>query len=207
MRARASPGAPASARAALLPARALTRGSIRRRRRDANDTNRQVGKLAAPVGLLPFEHYSVPYCRPKEDIEAVPASLGELLTGDKLHSSAYSKIDMLRNRTCVELCTVEDFDRRVRADDSGADGSFKLFERLVRENYRVQMRMDNMPAIELRYDPLHNVTYMGLPGFPMGFVVNAKGGGDAVYVNNHIGAPARARRLARPRSRPARGGI
>ena len=41
MRARASPGAPASARTALLTARALTRGSIRRRR-DANDTKRQV---------------------------------------------------------------------------------------------------------------------------------------------------------------------
>ena len=157
-----------------------------------------MGKLAAPVGLLPFEHYSVPYCRPKEDIEAVPASLGELLTGDKLHSSAYTQVDMLQNRTCVDLCTVNDFSRTEAGKDDPNGGSYKLFERLVRENYRVQMRMDNMPAIELRYDPINNLTYMGLPGFPMGFVVKTPDERDVIYVNNHIG-PFRLARHVRVR--------
>ena len=105
----------------------------------------------------------------------VAANMGELLAGDKLHSSAYTGVRLMLNETCSSLCTVQDFETR--------GSEFKLFERLVRDGYRVQMRLDNMPAVELRYDTETASTYMGLPGYPMGFVVD---GVEDVFVNNHI---------------------
>ena len=135
---------------------------------------------------MPYEHYTVPYCRPKDDILEIPANIGEILSGDKLHSSAYS-IDFMVNKTCVPLCTVQSFDN----DNLNGEGSFELFSNLLRDNYRVQMRIDNMPGIELRYDHFNNVTFMGMPGYPMGFVINTDedsehNGSEKLFINNHL---------------------
>jgi hypothetical protein len=47
----------------------------------------KVNKLMS-VKNLPYEHYSLPYCRP-EKIVSSAENLGEVLRGDRIENSAY----------------------------------------------------------------------------------------------------------------------
>ena len=57
----------------------------------------KVNKLSSTKTQLPYEYYSLPYCRP-EKIESIAENLGEVLRGDRIVNSLYQ----------VRLLSVED---------------------------------------------------------------------------------------------------
>jgi len=142
----------------------------------------KVGKLSSTATHLPYEYYDGPFCRP-EKVISPRANLGEVLTGDILHTSGY-ELKMMVNETCKELCTVPKFEKHQ---------GFDLFKKLVSDGkYRMNMRMDNMPAVALVEVPfsagtdlstadLYAKKYVGLLGALIGYERDGK-----YFVNNHI---------------------
>lgn len=50
--------------------------------------NLKVNKLSSVKTQLPYEYYSLPYCRP-EKITPFAENLGEVLRGDRIENSLY----------------------------------------------------------------------------------------------------------------------
>ena len=48
----------------------------------------KVNKLTSVHTQLPYEYYSLPYCRP-DKIESSAENLGEVLRGDRIETSPY----------------------------------------------------------------------------------------------------------------------
>ena len=54
---------------------------------------------------LPYDYYSLKYCRPIEGIKPYAENLGEFLSGDRIENSPYD-INMLQEEYCKVLCQV-----------------------------------------------------------------------------------------------------
>ena len=52
----------------------------------------KVNKLSSTKTQLPYEYYSIPYCRP-EKIVSSAENLGEVLRGDRIENSPYEVSD------------------------------------------------------------------------------------------------------------------
>ena len=62
----------------------------------------QVNKLTSTKTQLPYEWYSLPFCRP-EEILSKAENLGEVMRGDKIENSLY-EIKMNMEESCKVLC-------------------------------------------------------------------------------------------------------
>lgn len=51
-----------------------------------------VSKLTSTKTQIPYEYYSLPFCRP--NIHAVQENIGQVLSGDRIENSVY-KVDLL----------------------------------------------------------------------------------------------------------------
>ena len=49
----------------------------------------KVNKLSSVHTQLPYNYYSLKYCRPKEGIKDYSENLGEFLSGDRIENSPY----------------------------------------------------------------------------------------------------------------------
>jgi hypothetical protein len=86
------------------------------------------------VRRLPYEYYSLPFCKP-EGAETVAENLGEVLRGDKIMNSLY-ELKMGVEESCKVLC------RKALTQEEAT-----LFSQRVEEDYRVtDMIVDNLPA-------------------------------------------------------------
>merc|ERR1719263_2486097 len=64
----------------------------------------KVNKLTSVKTQLPYNYYTLPYCRPSQITESVE-NLGEILTGDLIENSPF-EIRMLEQSECKVLCKV-----------------------------------------------------------------------------------------------------
>lgn len=130
----------------------------------------KVNKLNS-VKNLPYEYYSLPYCRP-EKVKSKTENLGELLRGDRIENSPYES-NFRGNIYCAVLCRKEKLTK----------AQANLLKSRINDDYRVNMILDNLPIgmIRLRDDKGKQVkTYER--GFPVGF----KDDNGKVYLNNHL---------------------
>ncbi|KAJ1636666.1 hypothetical protein T492DRAFT_901541 [Pavlovales sp. CCMP2436] len=88
-----------------------------------------VNKLTSTVTQLPYDYYSLPFCKPKKVMNAVE-NLGEVLHGSVIHNSPYDIFFGTSN-----------FKVEMDQDNNGVK-----FAKKVKEDYRVQLIMDNLPA-------------------------------------------------------------
>ena len=58
-----------------------------------------MNKLTSIKTQLPYEYYSIPYCRP-ETIKSSAENLGEVLRGDRIENSPYEVLCALPLRCC-----------------------------------------------------------------------------------------------------------
>eukprot|EP00448_Togula_jolla_P019785 CAMPEP_0170577648 /NCGR_PEP_ID=MMETSP0224-20130122/5042_1 /TAXON_ID=285029 /ORGANISM="Togula jolla, Strain CCCM 725" /LENGTH=625 /DNA_ID=CAMNT_0010900579 /DNA_START=124 /DNA_END=2001 /DNA_ORIENTATION=- len=130
----------------------------------------KVNKLTSVKTQLPYSYYTLPVCTgPNSEISS--KSLGEILTGDEIKSSAY-KIRMKEDVTCKRLCTVPLKEKEK-----------ETLRRMVDEDYWVNWIVDNLPAstnftrvIDGKDTPVTMV------GFPVGSYHK-----DGTYsLNNHV---------------------
>jgi transmembrane 9 superfamily protein 2/4 len=87
----------------------------------------KVNKLSSVRNVLPYEYYSLPYCRP-EKIEQSAENLGEVLRGDRIENSLY-QIQMRVDEQCKVLCRITAL----------TTAQAKAFRTKVDDDYRVNM--------------------------------------------------------------------
>eukprot|EP01060_Flectonema_neradi_P001331 TRINITY_DN10783_c0_g1_i2.p1 TRINITY_DN10783_c0_g1~~TRINITY_DN10783_c0_g1_i2.p1 ORF type:complete len:670 (+),score=67.67 TRINITY_DN10783_c0_g1_i2:51-2012(+) len=97
-----------------------------------------VNSLTSVDAIIPFEHYSLQYCRSSKKNKA-NVNLGMMLKGDILESSLY-EFNVLKNESC-----------KVLTCESGEDvlsvKAIKKFNEFIRRGYRSNMVLDNLPLI------------------------------------------------------------
>jgi transmembrane 9 superfamily protein 2/4 len=129
--------------------------------------------------LIPYDYYyeSFHFCRPEDGVKSQSESLGSILFGDRLYSSAfevsfcsYSQLNMLVNSTCKVLC---------QTSVPGADAAF-MNER-IRDKYVFNWMVDGLPASQ------KSQSQTATPGFRMGQrVLNSDEKDDiSLLLNNH----------------------
>merc|ERR1740138_1175156 len=137
----------------------------------------KVNKLTSTKTQLPYDFYTLPFCKPETVTNAVE-NLGEVLHGSVITNSAY-EIYMGKSDFKV-LCRME-----LTKKTAGL-----LAQRIV-EDYRVHLIMDNLPAATkmIRELPDGKTITMYDRGYPLGFVGSAERPGSTAgtpYLYNHL---------------------
>merc|ERR1719217_1753786 len=137
----------------------------------------KVNKLTSTMTQLPYDYYRLPFCKPPE-IKYFAENLGEVLHGSMIQNSAYELYAQKSDFKVLCKVTLKQKESRV-------------FAKRIKEDYRVQMIMDNLPAAtrmisELpdgktvtMYDRGYRLGFMGAKEFP-GTVPKTP------YLNNHL---------------------
>lgn len=163
-----------------------------------------VQKLVSLKTQLPFNFYSLPFCRP-EKIQRDPENLGELLVGDRIQNSLY-QLPVLERVNCS---VVGDYMDPSDVDTSKCDrytkADIKQFRSKVAEEYLVQMIVDNLPVAhatartsrmdcgqlpqleQQNWDNPDDPQYFRI-GFPLGCIIEPtnKKAENKYLVNNHL---------------------
>ena len=127
----------------------------------------KVNKLSSVHTQLPYDYYSLPFCRPEEGIKPYTENLGEFLRGDRIENSAYD-ISMLKDEYCRVLCQID-----VSAKDNTD------FTQAIKRQYHHNWIVDNLPAASIM-DSEQFVTTQYV-GFPVGYAE-----GNNFYIYNHV---------------------
>uniref|UniRef100_A0A8C5Q0B2 Transmembrane 9 superfamily member n=1 Tax=Leptobrachium leishanense TaxID=445787 RepID=A0A8C5Q0B2_9ANUR len=138
-------------------------------------------KLTSSRTQLPYEYYSLPFCKPK-DVTYKAENLGEVLRGDRIVNTLF-KVQMNSNKKCEILCATPSKPTVLSVDES------KLMAERIREEYYVHLIADNLP-VATRLDLYLNrdeddkkkerdVTFEH--GYRLGFADNNK-----YYLHNHL---------------------
>ncbi|KAF3628735.1 Transmembrane 9 superfamily member 11 [Capsicum annuum] len=127
----------------------------------------KVNSLTSIDTELPYEYYSLPFCKPLEGVKDSAENLGELLMGDRIENSPY-RFKMHVNESELFLCQTN----ALSADES------KILKERIDEMYQVNLNLDNLPAI--RYMNKDGF-FLRWTGYPVGIKVK-----DVYYVFNHL---------------------
>jgi transmembrane 9 superfamily protein 2/4 len=156
----------------------------------------EVIKLDSIRSPVDFEYYHLPFCTPgaeaeqqgirmtraekKLKIKQMEQNLGEMLEGEEKQQSPYD-ISMLMSEQCKLLC-------RQRYNKA----ELEMFQEKIKEQYRVQMLLDDLPVATRRIVNRASGTSDGMEedfmlttGYPIG-VERAVGGSSMMYLYNHI---------------------
>eukprot|EP00216_Chloropicon_sp_CCMP2111_P001920 CAMPEP_0198242754 /NCGR_PEP_ID=MMETSP1446-20131203/20293_1 /TAXON_ID=1461542 ORGANISM="Unidentified sp, Strain CCMP2111" /NCGR_SAMPLE_ID=MMETSP1446 /ASSEMBLY_ACC=CAM_ASM_001112 /LENGTH=673 /DNA_ID=CAMNT_0043926341 /DNA_START=230 /DNA_END=2251 /DNA_ORIENTATION=+ len=143
----------------------------------------RVGRVASAKTHIPFDYYDLPLCPYDLPLAGssrkdAPANLGEILSADRFHDAPF-QLKALMNETCVPVCTLSSSNKQVLSS-------------LIRDEYLVRIRIDNMPGMYLETRPLvrgvsldTEVTYETPRdnGYPLGRYNNQE---RRFEFNNHI---------------------
>jgi len=152
-------------------------GVAPREYQDNEKVDVKVNKLTSTVTQLPYDYYNLAFCKPPVLVNSVE-NLGEVLHGSMIQNSAY---ELFAHKSDFKVLCKKD----LTANEA------KTFAQRIKEDYRVQMIMDNLPAAtrmisELpdgrtvtMYDRGYRLGFMGAKEFP-GTVPKTP------YVNNHL---------------------
>ena len=137
----------------------------------------KVNKLSSTKTQLPYDYYTLPFCKP-DTVHNSVENLGEVLHGSVIQNSAY-EVRMGRSDFKV-LCRIE-----------LTKASAALLAKRIKEDYRVHLIMDNLPAATkmIREMPNGNTITMYDRGYPLGFVGSAERPGTTPgtpYMYNHL---------------------
>jgi len=129
----------------------------------------RVNRLDSVRTQLPFDYYSLPFCKP-ETIRTQGEKMGEILRGDRIETSLYD-VKMHEEASCKILCHAE-YSKEEMAQ----------FAEKIRDEYRAHWVVDNLPAAyrlnlySMDPDAPLEQQYAYERGFLIGFV-----GGDLTY--------------------------
>ena len=126
----------------------------------------KVNQLSSTKTQMPYDYYSLPFCKPTETISAVE-NLGEVLHGSVIQNSPY---DIFMGKTDFKvMCRVE-LNPKTSA----------LLAKRIKEDYRVHLIMDNLPAATkmIREMPDGKQITMYDRGYPLGFIGSVERPGE-----------------------------
>jgi len=127
----------------------------------------KVNSLTSTATELPYAYYTLPLCQPAEGVKNMAENLGEMLLGDRIENSPYVFQMHVEERGHI-ICTMPG----LTAEQTEA------LALKIKEDYRVNMILDNMPVTTASLGAAYGDI---LTGFPLGFVQDEK-----VYINNHL---------------------
>ncbi|XP_073538899.1 transmembrane 9 superfamily member 4 [Phyllobates terribilis] len=138
-------------------------------------------KLTSSRTQLPYEYYSLPFCRPTT-VTYKAENLGEVLRGDRIVNTPF-KVLMNNNKKCEILCNTPNSPLVLKADDS------KLIAERIQEDYYVHLIADNLPVatrldVHLGHDDDDKRKDRDIQfehGYRLGFTDNSK-----FYIHNHL---------------------
>ncbi|KAI8477092.1 MAG: hypothetical protein J3K34DRAFT_170756 [Monoraphidium minutum] len=137
----------------------------------------KVNKLSSVRTQLPYEYYSLPYCRP-ERIVPFAENLGEVLRGDRIENSLY-QLFMREDEQCKVLCRI----------DKLSKAQAKAFTDKIADDYKVNMIMDNLPVamVKTRKDENGEPIKIYERGYHVGFKAQLDGKDKPSYfLHNHL---------------------
>eukprot|EP00877_Chromochloris_zofingiensis_P001992 jgi/Chrzof1/11794/Cz06g10110.t1 len=137
----------------------------------------KVNKLSSIKTQLPYEYYSLPYCRPEKIVHSAE-NLGEVLRGDRIENSLY-QLQMRVDEQCKVLCRIE----------SLSSAQAKAFKDKIDDDYKVNMILDNLPVamVKTRKDDKGQPMKVYERGYYVGFKATIEGKKDIQYLlHNHL---------------------
>ena len=144
---------------------------------DGERVDVKVNKLTSTVTQLPYDYYKLAFCKP-ETLTYKVENIGEVLHGSMIQNSPY---ELYMGKSDFKVLCKADLTKQQAAD----------FAKRIRQDYRVQMIMDNLPAATrmiseqpdgktvTMYDRGYRLGFMGAKEFP-GTVPKTP------YLNNHL---------------------
>ncbi|KAL3687669.1 hypothetical protein R1sor_013978 [Riccia sorocarpa] len=139
------------------------------------DVQVKVNKITSIRTQLPYEFYSLDYCKPPK-IENVAENLGEVLRGDRIENSPF-QFKMKESQLCKYVC------RKQGLSEKAA----KEFREKIDDEYRVNMILDNLPVAVVRSRDEEELIKIYERGFPVGEKRPVEGSNEVKYfINNHL---------------------
>ncbi|GHP05979.1 hypothetical protein PPROV_000472600 [Pycnococcus provasolii] len=138
--------------------------------------NLKVNKLTSTKTQLPYEYYSLPYCRPDPIVNSAE-NLGEVLRGDRIENSLY-QIEIRLDEQCKVVCKI----------DSLSASQAKAFQGKIDDEYRVNMILDNLPVAMVKMREENGKPFKTYErGYPVGFkAAIEEGGEEKFFLHNHL---------------------
>mmetsp|Transcript_1088 Transcript_1088/g.3258 ORF Transcript_1088/g.3258 Transcript_1088/m.3258 type:complete len:662 (+) Transcript_1088:300-2285(+) len=132
----------------------------------------EVNSLVSFKTELPYDYYSMPFCKPSNGVKKSPknVNIGTMLTGQKIQNSPYN-FTLLVEQKGVSACS-EGYYGPMSAEE------VNTLKNRIKDNYRVNMILDNLPVTAQDLESNHSVIR---PGFDLGFML-----GSDYYINNHL---------------------
>merc|ERR1719217_952929 len=161
----------ASASAFYLP------GVAPREYADGDKVDIKVHKLSSPKTQLPYDYYSLPFCKP-EEISRQAENLGEVISGAIIQNSPY---ELYMGKSEFKIACRSELTKAQK----------QALSTKVRQDYRVHMIMDNLPAATKMIAEMPDGTKKDMydRGFRLGFIGSKDIPGTEAgrtYVNNHL---------------------
>uniref|UniRef100_A0A8C4WRQ2 Transmembrane 9 superfamily member n=1 Tax=Eptatretus burgeri TaxID=7764 RepID=A0A8C4WRQ2_EPTBU len=138
----------------------------------------QAVKMTSSHTQLPYEYYSLPFCKPQK-VHYKTENLGEVLRGDRIVNTPY-EVKMKEEKSCSVLC------KQSQSITLTVVESQLIIQR-IREEYYVHLIADNLPvATMLEFSPEKKGEDESKEihfehGYRLGFVQGGK-----VYLHNHL---------------------
>ena len=146
--------------------------------KDGDRVEVKVNKLSSSVTQLPYNYYSMPFCKPNVDIVNAVENLGEVLHGSVIQNSPY---ELYMGKPDFKVLCKKDL----------AKNEARMIAQRIKEDYRVHLIMDNLPAATRMISELPDgkVVTMYDRGYRLGFMgakefLGTKAG--VQYLNNHL---------------------
>ncbi|MEW5298849.1 MAG: hypothetical protein WDW38_000420 [Sanguina aurantia] len=134
----------------------------------------QVNSLTSFDTEMPFEYYTMPFCKPPGGVKrsANSANPGTILQGLRIENSPYTFTTKVK-QVGQKVCQDPGYYGPLTAED------VTLLQHKIDNHYRVNMVLDNLPVTV--YDLLDEDQEFVRPGFELGFKRDGK-----YYINNHL---------------------
>eukprot|EP01041_Mallomonas_annulata_P008975 gene8975-18573_t len=119
---------------------------------DGETVELKVNKLSSTHTQLPFDYYSLKFCKPRGGVKPYSENLGEFLRGDRIENSPY-QITMMKKEFCRTLCQV-----------NLGSTDLRDFKNAIRRSYHHNWIIDNLPAASIMdTDKTVTTEYIGFP--------------------------------------------
>lgn len=128
-------------------------------------------KLTSTKTVVPYEYYTLPFCKPSGDIHYNSENLGEVMRGDRIVNTPY-QVAMRKNVSCSTTCET----KAKQLTEVESD----ILIRRIKEDYHVHLLVDNLPCVT-RYEIRETGEELHEHGYRLGWEEQGH-----YFVNNHL---------------------
>ncbi|VDK44259.1 unnamed protein product [Anisakis simplex] len=129
-------------------------------------------KITSTKTVVPYEYYSLPFCKPVGEIHYKSENLGEVMRGDRIVNTPF-QVFMRKDLECNSTCALHP-KLTITEEES------VILAKRIREEYHVHLLVDNLPCVT-KFEVEQSGEIMHEHGYRLGWVDNGR-----YFVNNHL---------------------